>query len=575
MQQRIALIGLSGSGKTSVGPLVAEALGWRYIDTDQMIEQEAGRSIADFFVQGGEAMFRAAERRALTKALAHTHVVIATGAGMIEDATNRSRLERAAFCVWLHAPVSTLIARLKEASDRPLLSDDPETKLVQMAERRQPLYTALANWMIVTTYLAPQQIACSVIDAYRLHENPAAPPLIAPATAEAARKSPTDAEAPSASDVAVSAPELAPTVPEAQALSQVHTPGGSYDIRIRIGAWNDLPERLDQLKIRGAAWVISDTQVLPRYRDRLRELLTERRNVQFYAIQAGEQHKNLATVQRVYDWLLQNGVERGDVVLALGGGVVGDLAGFVAATVLRGIALVQLPTTVLAMVDSAIGGKTGVDHNVGKNLIGAFYQPRLVLGDTSVLATLPAVQRTAGWAEAIKHGVIGDAALFDELRREAPNVLSLHEPVTSQLLQRAAQFKIRLVSADEREHAGRIMLNYGHTLGHALEAESRYNLLHGFGVAIGMMAAGSIAVRTGLFDPQALEAQRATLTAFGLPTRIPPYINGIRAIRHIASDKKVQAQRVRWVLPTAIGAMTVRDDVPLELVEHVVRELSR
>jgi 3-dehydroquinate synthase len=297
-------------------------------------------------------------------------------------------------------------------------------------------------------------------------------------------------------------------------------------------------------------------------------------DVQIHAIRAGEQFKTLETVASVYDWLLGGGVERGDSVLALGGGVVGDLAGFAAASVLRGIAVVQVPTTVLAMVDSAIGGKTGVDHHVGKNLVGAFHQPRLVLADTAVLTTLSPAERAAGWAEAIKHGIIGDPALFADLAANAEATLALQEPITGQLIQRAAAYKARVVSGDEREQGGRIMLNYGHTIGHALEAESNYSIRHGEAIAIGMMAAGSIAERVGLFDSSALQQQQMVLQRFGLPTRIPPTIDSRRVLSRVGSDKKVRAKRVRWVLPTAIGKTVVRDDIPLELVAEVVEEIK-
>ncbi|HEY0602242.1 MAG TPA: 3-dehydroquinate synthase family protein, partial [Herpetosiphonaceae bacterium] len=244
----------------------------------------------------------------------------------------------------------------------------------------------------------------------------------------------------------------------------------------------------------------------------------------------------------------------------------------VAASVLRGIPVIQLPTTILAMVDSAIGGKTGVDHAVGKNLIGAFHQPALVLADTGVLTTLDAAERAAGWAEAIKHGVIGDAGLFAELKRHARAVLDLEEPITGTLIRRAAGHKVRVVSGDEREHGGRIMLNYGHTIGHAIEIESGFTLRHGEAIAIGMMAAGLLAVKLGIFNQAALDEQREVLQSFGLPTRIPATIDSQRVLRRIGSDKKVRSSRVRWVLPTQIGATIVRDDVPQELVADVLEE---
>jgi 3-dehydroquinate synthase len=355
----------------------------------------------------------------------------------------------------------------------------------------------------------------------------------------------------------------------------VTTPGGTYPVYIEPDAMAALPAWLQRLQIHGRAWLVSDDTVMQLHSNHVLMVLQESGwEAQAFAIPAGEEYKTLMTVQRVYDWLLSHSVERGDVLLALGGGVVGDLAGFVAATILRGVALIQLPTTVLAMVDSAIGGKTGVDHAQGKNLIGAFYQPRLVLADTSMLWTLPTVERSAGWAEAIKHGVIGDAQLFSDLQRYAQAAVELAEPVTSDLLRRAAAFKVRVVSGDEREQGSRILLNYGHTIGHAIEAESGYMLRHGEAIAIGMMAAGMIANQIGLFPASALDAQQAVLESFGLPTRMPATFDATAILRRMASDKKVRHKRVRWVLPTSIGTAVVRDDVPEEVVEAVLRKMK-
>jgi len=532
---RIVLIGLSGSGKTTAGPLVAQALGWRYLDLDAAIERAAGRPIGEIFASDGEAAFRALERDALASALEHADVVVATGAGVVEDAANRELLRSRAFTVWLHAPLEVLVERLREATDRPLLADDAPSALARMLERRAALYASSASWVVASGALAPQQACDEIVRAWRTQ------------------------------------------APAAHGEIQVTTPGGAYAVRIAHGALDELPGRLEQLGLAKRAprrvWLVSDTTVLPLHGERVRELLGPEREVLTYAFPDGEQHKTTATVGRVSDWLLENGVERGDVLLALGGGVVGDLAGFVAATVLRGIAVVQLPTTVLAMVDSAIGGKTGVDHAAGKNLIGAFHQPRLVLGDTALLATLPPAERANGWAEAIKHGVIGDRELFDRLERHVGDLLALREPLAGELLQRAAAFKAGVVSGDEREQGGRILLNYGHTYGHAVEAESGYTLRHGEAVAIGMMVAGTIAVRLGLWNDAELERQARVLGSFGLPVRVPSGVDALGALRRIQGDKKVRAGRVRWVLPTAIGAMTVRDDVPDALVAEVVAGL--
>ncbi len=530
---RIALIGLSGSGKTTVGPLLAERLGWRYLDLDQAIEQRTGRAIAEVFAHEGEAAFRARETAALAESLTQTNVVIATGGGIVESPQNRDHLMTHSFVVWLHAPVAELARRLADATDRPLLRESPADALGQMLGRRAPLYAAIADWIVATAGLAPQQVADEIIRAHAQRTTHGTDEL------------------------------------------QVTTPGGSYALRAGAGVLAELPERLNQLGVRGRLWLISDSQVLPLHGERIvSQLARAGRAVESYAIPAGEHYKTLDTVRGVYDWLLSRGVERGDAILALGGGVVGDLAGFVAATILRGIAVVQLPTTVLAMVDSAIGGKTGVDHAAGKNLIGAFHQPRLVLADTTMLVTLPAAERAAGWAEAIKHGVIGDPALFADLRRHAADALALREPITGALISRAAAYKARIVSGDEREQGARITLNYGHTLGHAIEAESGYALRHGEAIAIGMMAEGTIAARMGLWTADELSQQRAALESFELPTRVPARLDLAAIMARTGSDKKVQARRIRWVLPTRIGATTVRDDVPPALVIEILQELQ-
>jgi shikimate kinase len=312
--------------QTTVGQLLAQAIGWQYLDTDQLIEQTTQRTIADIFAHEGEVTFRQLEAQALQAALQQPSTVIATGGGIVEAAANRELLRHKAFIVWLHAPTNALVSRLSTADDRPLLAGDAALALERMATRRTAFYAELAHWNVATQHLTPTQATDEIIRAWT----------------------------------------LLGTSHNEQEL-YVTTPGGSYAVRAGSGVLAELPGWLDRLQIRGRAWLISDTAVLSAHGEHVITALRKHgREVQSYAFPNGEQHKTLETVRLVYDWLLASGVERGDVVLALGGGVVGDLAGFVAATVLRGIALVQLPTTVLAMVDSAIGGKTGVDHAVGK-----------------------------------------------------------------------------------------------------------------------------------------------------------------------------------------------------------------
>src|SRR5215212_8643918 len=311
----------------------------------------------------------------------------------------------------------------------------------------------------------------------------------------------------------------------------ITTPAGSYAVLVGPNLLQELPARLQALGLNGTLWLISDSQVYPRHGAAVEGLLRGAGyRIECFAVPSGDASKDLAVVSKLYDWMIGGAVERRDAVLALGGGVVGDLAGFVAATVLRGVALVQLPTTLLAMVDSALGGKTGVNHPLGKNLIGAFHQPRLVLSDTTLLATLPPRELNAGWAEVIKHGVIRDGGLFEELearglRLEAWNddTTTSLKPQVSSLIRRAAKVKVDVVNADERETGERMLLNYGHTLGHAVEAAAGYGrLLHGEAVAIGMDLEAQIAERLSMVDTAMVWRQRALLRAYRLPTELPP-----------------------------------------------------
>lgn len=359
----------------------------------------------------------------------------------------------------------------------------------------------------------------------------------------------------------------------------ITTATASYPVIVGAGILSSLPTRLRESGLRGTAWIISDSAVFPHYGAAVESSLRDAGYaVQSYVVPSGEESKSQEHYWNLCTWLIDGGVERRDVVLALGGGVVGDLAGFVAASVLRGVAFVQMPTTLLAMVDASIGGKTGINHPLGKNLVGAFHQPRLVLADTHTLRTLPARELRAGWSEVIKHGVIRDAGLLTELEEEMEHLggsgdeaPALPEPRTSDIIRRAAAVKVAVVNADEREQGERIILNYGHTLGHALEAATAYGkLLHGEAVAIGMHAAAGIACALGLFSADERAYQQRLLTAYGLPTTFPADIDPEEILSLTLRDKKVQSRRVRWVLPAALGSVTVRDDVPVEVVRSVI-----
>jgi len=299
-------------------------------------------------------------------------------------------------------------------------------------------------------------------------------------------------------------------------------------------------------------------------------------------IEAGEDQKTPATVGLIHDAAFARKLERGSLIVALGGGVVGDMAGFAAATWLRGIAVVQVPTTLLAMVDAAIGGKTGVNHPGGKNLIGAFHQPRLVLIDPMVLATLPVREFRAGMAEVIKYGVINDAPLFAELEAAAArdpeaglaSESAVGPALLQRLLERSADAKARVVAADEREGGLRAILNYGHTLGHVVEAICGYGTyLHGEAVGLGMLAAGGIACAMGLWSAEDVERQRLLVLAAGLPLQMPA-LDPQAVLACLQGDKKVRDGKLRFVLPTAIGTVVIRDDVDAGTITAVMAGLT-
>lgn len=360
----------------------------------------------------------------------------------------------------------------------------------------------------------------------------------------------------------------------------VKLPQQSYQIVIEAQSLDDLGKRMRSLNLGNKVLVVSNKEIFRHYGQRAKRSLELNGfdDVATYTIPAGEEYKTLATVQEIYDAAENNGLERSSTLVALGGGVIGDMTGFAAATWLRGIDFVQVPTTLLAMVDASIGGKTGVnlpkrkDLIGGKNQIGAFYQPKLVLIDPQVLKTLPDREFRAGIAEVIKYGIIWDVELFkqmeqsdrlDELRYLNPDLLQA-------ILSRSCQAKADVVSKDEKESGLRAILNYGHTIGHAVESVTEYRLInHGEGVAIGMVAAGKLAVELEMWQQEDAQRQDALIQKAGLPTQLPPGLDIDQIIAASQTDKKVEAGEVKFVLPTKIGAVKVNDKT--NKVTHTVQ----
>ncbi|GAB4377314.1 MAG: 3-dehydroquinate synthase [Elainellaceae cyanobacterium] len=358
----------------------------------------------------------------------------------------------------------------------------------------------------------------------------------------------------------------------------VELPQQSYEIVIASGGLSHLGNWMQPLRLGQKVLLVSNPTVFQHYGEQAIASLTAAGfQVTHHNLPDGEQYKTLETLQTIYDAALENHLERSSTIVALGGGVIGDMSGFAAATWLRGIQFVQVPTSLLAMVDASIGGKTGVNHPKGKNLIGAFHQPRLVLLDPQVLNTLPEREFRAGMAEVIKYGVIWDADLFAQL--EAAQRLDRQQDVSADLMQTiltcSCQAKADVVGQDEKEAGLRAILNYGHTIGHAVESLTGYRVVnHGEAVAIGMVAAGNIAVELGLWQAQDSDRQLALIEKTGLPTRLPAGIDIDAIVDTLQTDKKVQAGKVRFVLPIQIGAVTVTDQVTPDVIRQVLQGMS-
>lgn len=532
----IVLVGLMGAGKTSIGKRLAARLGLPFRDADTEIEAAAGCTIAEIFSRYGEPAFRDGERRVIRRLLAGDPLVLATGGGAFMDPDTRAAMRHDALSIWLRATLPILLRRVAGRTHRPLLNaGDPADVLRRLIDQRHPVY-AEADIVIDCSDDSPDHTTSLVFDAITAW----APPR---------RLS-----------LALSA--------------------GSYDVVVGDGLIGRAGALLAPVLPQKRAVVVTDSQVAALH---LAPLLAGLNATGFthttVTVQPGETSKNLQTYSQVVDQLLHWGVERRTAIIALGGGVVGDLAGFVAASTLRGLPFVQIPTTLLAQVDSSVGGKTGINTTHGKNLLGAFHQPRMVLADTSALATLPIRELRAGYAEIAKAALIGDAAFFDWCETNGAAVVAGNREVQAEAVLRACAFKAMVVGDDEREEKpndGRALLNLGHTFGHALEAELGYGaILHGEAVAAGIGLAFRLSAKLGLCPQADADRVVAHMAAIGLPaelTNLNRRLSAERLISHMRRDKKMRDGQLAFVLVHGIGQAFTKRDVPPEAVVELLRE---
>jgi shikimate kinase/3-dehydroquinate synthase len=562
----LIITGFSGTGKSLVAMEVALRLNWDFRDTDDEIVKQAGKPIAEIFRQDGEGKFRELERETIRKACQQRQTVIAIGGGAIVDPQNYELLAKTGLIVCLEAKPETIYERLfREAARssktevRPLLAvDNPLERIRQLKASRQPYY-AKADWTIHTDGLSVSEVAEEVIRASRLLR----------------RTDSSQLSAFSDKDIAC----------------MVETATQSYPIFVGYGLLDKLGEKMKQAALSGTATIISDENVFSIYGSKVEGILKDAGFVvNSFVVPPAEETKSMDYAVKIYDFLVEHRAERDDTIIALGGGMVGDLGGFVAATFLRGMFWIQVPTSLVAMVDASIGGKVGVNHPEGKNLIGAFYQPNLVLADPQTLTTLPQRELTSGWAEVIKHGMILDRGFFEFLESNINELTKLEPELLTRAIARSAAIKAQVVSQDEKEREGkRTLLNYGHTIAHGLEAATQYKrFLHGEAVAIGMVGAAELSQRLGLLSSDTVERQQSILQKFGLPTSLRTEAASQRRskkrsnlklslagiTRAMELDKKVRGKAIRWVLLQDIGEAVIRSDVPQEDILAVLRELA-
>ena len=501
----IFLYGPSGSGKSTLGSILARNLHLPFVDSDRVIESNAAMSIPEIVENQGEASLRGFETAALKQIIQDKESVVALGGGALLRDENRALIESNGKVIVLIAQLPTLLERLqRDSHKRPLLAGDLKSKLAAYLEKRAEHYASFP-WKVHVDGRTPEQIVNQIqVMLGRYH------------------------------------------------LSAM----GEYDVIV------DEVSSLAKLPMHNPI-VVTDKHVARQHKESILTILGNAGfSPQVITIPAGEAYKNLETIQRLWNGFLEHGLDRKSTVIALGGGVIGDLVGFAAATYMRGIEWVCVPTTLLSMVDASLGGKTGFDLPQGKNLVGAFYPPKLVLVDPQLLRTLPEAEFISGMAEVVKHGIIADPELFALCGQG----LDCIQADLEQVVKRAMAVKIKIIEDDPYEKGFRAALNLGHTVGHAVELVSTFELRHGESIAIGMVAEAKLAERIGVARNGLSDEIAGVLTKLGLPVHISDGLPREEILRAMRVDKKKNAASIRFALPVEIGEVELVDITDLESV---------
>lgn len=550
LDKPIVLVGLMGAGKTTVGRILAEMLGWPFFDSDDEIVRSAGKSISAIFEEEGEPAFRDLERMTISGLLRNGRCVIGSGGGSMSIPETANLILENSLCLWLDASVPVLVERT-EGSDRPLLKHgDPSDVLGMLLEKRRAAYMQ-SHLHILDDNLNPRDMASRIL--MQICEY-----LFDNDEVEDDEKH----------------------VPQALCLT-VSLFDRSYPIFIGANLLNDIDVWLSHEFHGRKAFIITDYNVRAAVTDKFQAAIAPfMKSVAVMELPPGEQTKSFDRFQVVVEWMIESGIKRDSLVFAVGGGVVGDLTGFASSSVLRGVEFIQVPTTLLSMVDSSVGGKTGINSKFGKNMIGAFYQPRAVIVDLNVLETLPQREWLAGYAEIVKTAMLGDSDFFTWLEINSDKILEKNPVTVMRAIEKSCHMKAEIVALDEHEENGmRAKLNLGHTFAHAFENLSGYgsNLLHGEAVGVGLVLAARLSQEIGHLSEKDVLRVTYHLQKMGLRTEIrdiglPAGTTVEQIIDLMRKDKKSNQNGMVFVVMTRIGDAELAYTVPEDLVYKVIKE---
>jgi len=519
MPNNIYFTGFMASGKTRIGKLLANHLNLDYVDSDAFITERAGRSIAEIFEQEGEAKFREFETEAIKEISQRENAVVSLGGGAITKSENVEVIKNSGILICMRAKPEILCERIGRNNNRPLManleSEARMEKIENMLAEREKFYS-LADFSIDSNEGPPEKyVLPRILDALKLWEN------------------------------------LAVRVNLAS--------GETYPIFIGKGILKYANILLKTLKIlpKCEMLVCTDSNIAKKQKKNFMMICQKAGESKNFIFPAGERSKNLEKLNSLWTFMLKKRYTRKTCLLQFSGGVVGDMAGFAAATYQRGVSFVQFPTSLLAMVDSSVGGKVAINHPEGKNMIGAFYQPQAVVCDLSVLKTLPKEEFHAGLAEIVKYGIIYDSYFFEWLEKNTSALMRKDAVALKYAVQRSCEIKAEVVGIDERELGLRAILNYGHTFGHAIEKLTNFNKLsHGIAVGLGMRIAGKLSTIMGMWSEKEENRQNELLNKFGIPQTLKECgikIDAEKTWDAIAGDKKAEKQTRVYILPLEIG----------------------